>query len=146
MHHFKVSHAKDTTVVSGSSSSKQNTSSNVAFPAPPGTGEHIAQFFVDFISEHGGQSTLETLREKAFLQYQEKYYEQYTYVGKEFLRKYGFFEIFEDSLGVCHVRVVGGKRPSSPSTETEKMELKQTKSLSSKSGHDTKEFKLKHGL
>ena len=115
-------------------------------PAQPGTGEHIAQFFVDFISKHGGQSTLETLREKAFLQYQDKYYEQYTYVGKEFLRKYDSFEIFEDSSGVCHVRVVSGKRPSLANIETEKMELKteqQTKSLSSKLGHDIKEHKLK---
>ena len=127
------------TPVCGSSSSKQNTASDVAsknISAQPGTGEHIAQFFVDFISKHGGQSTLETLTEKAFLQYQEKYYEQYTYVGKEFLRKYDSFEIFEDSSGVCHVRVVGAQRSSLESSETEKMELKtekETKSLSSKS-------------
>ena len=140
------------TPVYGSSSTKENKASNVAskkIPAPPGTGEHIAQFFVDFISEHGGQSTLETLREKAFLQYQEKYYEQYTYVGKEFLRKYDCFEVFEDSSGGCHVSVAGGERPSLASTEAEKIELKtekQTKNLSSKLGHDTKEHKLKHNL
>ena len=140
------------TPVYGSSSSKQNTASDVAsknISAQPGTGEHIAQFFVDFISKHGGQSTLETLTEKAFLQYQEKYYEQYTYVGKEFLRKYDSFEIFEDSSGVCHVRVVDAQRPSLESSETEKMELKtekQTMSLSSKFGPDIKEHKLKNGL
>ena len=70
------------------------------------------------------------------------------YLGKGFLKKYDFLEIFEDGSGVCHVRVVGAKRRPLLSTELEKTECKtkkMTKSLFAKSGHGTEEHKRTHG-
>ena len=108
--------------------------------AKPGTSKHMAQFLVDFINECGGQTRLATLRREAFRQYQEKYYGQYTFLSKAFLRRYECFEISEDSSGVSHVRVVGGKRQSLPSTgpEPEKMEHETKKCLSYKPVCDIK--------
>ena len=133
-----------------SSSTKQKVASKVfIIPAQPGTGEHMAQFLVDFINECGGQTRLATLRREAFRQYQAKYMQcTYQYLGKWFLKKYDFFEIFEDGSGVCHVRVVGAKRRPLLSTELEKTEhktKKMTKCLSAKSGHGTEEHKRTHG-
>ena len=113
---LKVTHAKKPlrkTAVPDGSSTKNKTASKVAphkIPAQPGTSEHMAQFLVDFINECGGQTRLATLKKEAFQQYQEKYHGQYTYLSKGFLRQYDCFEIFEDSSGVCHVRVVGAQR------------------------------------
>ena len=132
--------AKETAVPDGSPI-MQNAASRVAskrIPAQPGTGEHMAQFLVDFINECGGQTRLGALRRVALRQYQEKYDGQYTFLSKGFLRQYDCFEIFEDSSGVCHVRVVGAQRRSLASTEPEKMEYKTKKSLSCKSVCDIK--------
>ena len=132
---LKVTHTKKPlkeTVVSDSSSTKHKTASKVAsqrIPAQPGTSEHMAQFLVDFINVCGGQTRLATLKKEAFRQYQEKYYGQYTYLSKGFLRQYDCFEIFDDSSGVCHVRVVGAQRQSLAHTEPEKMEHKTKKIL-----------------
>ena len=106
--------------------------------AQPGTSEHMAQFLADFINECGGQTRLATLRRVAFPQYQEKYYGQYTFLSKGFLRKYECFQISEDSSGVCHVRVVGAKRQSLVNTEPEKMEHMTKKCLSYKPVCDIK--------
>ena len=132
--------AKETAVPDGSPI-MQNAASRVAskrIPAQPGTGEHMAQFLVDFINECGGQTRLATLKKEAFRQYQEKYYGQYTYLSKGFFRQYDYFKVFEDSSGVCHVRVVGAQRRSVANTEPEKMEHKTKKSLSCKSVCDIK--------
>ena len=152
---LEVSHTNETlkeTAVSGSHSAKQKVTSEVApkkITARPGTGEHMAQFLVDFINECGGQTRLATLRREAFRQYQEKYVQcTYQYLGKWFLKKYDFFEIFEDGSGVCHVRVVGAKRRPLLSTElkkTERKTKKMTESLSAKSGHGTEEHERTHG-
>ena len=132
---LKVTHTKKPlkeTVVSDRSSTKRKTASKVAsqrIPAQPGTGEHMAQFLVDFINECGGQTRLATLKKEAFQQYQEKFCGQYTYLSKAFLRQYDCFEIFDDSSGVCHVRIVGGERRSLANTKSEKMEHKTKKIL-----------------
>ena len=125
---LKVTHTKKPlteTVVSDSFSTKQKAASKVApnrIPAQPGTGEHMAQFLVDFINECGGQTRLATLRRVALPQYQEKYHWHYTHLSRGFLRKYDCFEISEDSSEGCHVRVVGAQRQSLANTELEKME------------------------
>ena len=131
--------AKETAVPDGSPI-MQNAASRVAskrIPAQPGTGEHMAQFLVDFINECGGQTRLGALRRVALRQYQENFYGQYTFLSKGFLRQYDCFEIFEDSSGFCHVRVVGAQRRSLANTEPEKTEHK-TKTLSCKSVCDVK--------
>ena len=144
---LEASHTNETlkeTAVSGSRSTKQKSASKVTpkkIPAQPGTGEHMAQFLVDFINECGGQVKLATLRSEAFQQYQAKYVQcTYQYLGKGLLKNYDFFEIFEDGSGVCHVRVVGAKRR--PCTDVEKTEH-QTEKMTTKSGHDTEE--ISHG-
>ena len=53
----------------------------------------------------------------------------YRYLGKGFLNKYNCFEIFEDSSGVCHVRLVGAQRQSLTNTDPEKIEHKTKKCL-----------------
>ena len=131
--------AKETAVPDGSPI-MQNAASRVAskrIPAQPGTSEHMAQFLVDFINECGGQTRLGALRRVALRQYQENFYGQYTFLSKGFLRQYDCFEIFEDSSGFCHVRVVGAQRRSLANTEPEKTEHK-TKTLSCKSVCDVK--------
>ena len=71
---LKVTHAKkpsQKTAVPDGSCTKNKTASKVAphkIPAQPGTGEHMAQFLVDFINEGGGQTRLAILRKVTFRQ------------------------------------------------------------------------------
>ena len=126
----EVSNPLKEMTVRDSSSTKQKVASKVfRITAQPGTGEHMAQFLLDFINERGGQTRLATLRRVALPQYQEKYHWHYTHLSRGSLRKYDCFEISEDSSGVCHVRVVGAQRQLLGNTEPEKMECKTKKSL-----------------